>query len=111
MPWTSRPVGALPMVNASWNETTTPPRHLHRAHDRILDVALAIALLRRDRDDILDLVVEEEPQRVGVMDGQVEDRAATRRGIPDPPGPEEIRQLDRVEDPDRERLPDRTFLE
>ncbi len=81
-------------------------READDAHGAVLEPLAPHAAVRGHGDDGFRLVVEHEAQRVGVMDGDVENDAAAGVRLLDPPALQMRRQIDGVEHPREQRLAD-----
>ena len=66
---------------------------------RIFDADRREAAVLRKRGDRLRLVIKDEAQQIGVMNGEVEDRARARRGAVQPPTVQMLRQIASMNEP------------
>ena len=78
----------------------------HNAHHAVLQPIMGHAATRGHRIDRDRLGVEHEAQRVGVVDGDVEDDAAAGLGLVDAPALQMRGQIDRVKDTREQRPAD-----
>ena len=76
LPWTSKPVPANLVVNASWTWASSPERKRRIAHVAVLEPLGRHAGRLAHRHGLDRVVVEHEAQRVGIVDGDVERHAA-----------------------------------